>query len=719
MFVGYPSSTVYAYIGFTSSDQIRYASTNSGASLTTTPVYRDPSAWYHIVFAYDDTQATASNRLKLYVNGVQVTAFGTASYPTQNFGDYINSASVHNLGRFPSGVEYCDCYFAEVNFIDGQALTPSSFGAYDSTGVWQPMAYSGTYGTNGFYLTFADNSAATATTLGKDYSGNGNNWTPNNISVTAGVTYDWMLDSPTNYPTGTAYGVGNYCVINPLDTGSSATVANGNLSLTYNASAWRMSRGTIGITSGKWYWEGVFTAGGTANANSLGIAQAGASLTNYVGSSLGYSYLESGQKIGNGSITSYGASFTTGDIIGAALDLDAGTLTFYKNNTSQGVAFTGITGQYFFAVDAYNNSAWAVNFGQRPFAYTPPTGFKALNTVNLPAVTINNGAQYMAATTFIATGTTQVVTNTGFQPDFLWFKRRDTASNHFAFNSVVGDDYYLVPNLTDAEGTSTTFISSLNSNGFTMGTGNYANTSSVVCWNWKAGGNAASNTSGSITSSVSANTTAGFSIVTYTGNGTNGATVGHSLGVKPKMIIEKGRTSTYNWSVQGCGELWSPATSTLFLNTTAALNAGGAVAAPTTSVFTPSIVAYANESGVSNVAYVFSEVAGYSKFGSYTGNGSADGPFIYTGFRPRFVMIKRTDTTGNWEMHDTSRSTYNVDMQRLWANLSNAEDATEVRIDELSNGFKLRSGAGDVNVNSGTYIYMAVAENPFNISRAR
>lgn len=346
---------------------------------------------------------------------------------------------------------------------------------------------------------------------------------------------------------------------------------------------------------------------------------------------------------------------------------------------------------------------------------------------------VPDGRVAMAATTYTGTGTSSArsVTGVAFQPDFVWGKGRSVASQHNLFDAVRGSGKRLISNSTAAEETNAAFgyLSSFDSDGFSTLAGstnneNWNQTSATyVAWSWKAGGTAVSNTAGTITSSVSANTTAGFSIVVYTGNGTNGATVGHGLGAKPSLIIEKGRSTAYNWSVQGCGVLWTPATSTLFLNATNALNVSGAIAAPTTSVFTPSATLYANESGVSNVAYCWAPVAGYSAFGSYTGNGSADGPFIYTGFRPRFLMIKRTDTAGNnWVILDTSRDTYNAAGLYLYPNLSAAEDdyrASTGPIDILSNGLKQRSTLSNVNASGSTYIYAAFAENPLKYANAR
>jgi hypothetical protein len=712
IFAGYPSSSVYAYIGFTSSDQIRYASTNSGASLTTTAVYRDPSAWYHIVFVYDDTQATSSNRLKLYVNGQQVTAFGTASYPTLNFGDYINSANVHNLGRFPSGVEYVDGYLTEVNFIDGQALTPSSFGETDSiTGVWKAKKYAGTYGTNGFYLNFSDNSNNTAATIGKDSSGNGNNWTPNNISVTSGATYDSMLDVPTMWADG-GNGRGNYCTINPLAS-VGVTPSNANLTVATAVSGTSYALGTVGIpTSGKWYWEYI----GTSNGNEAfcGVMTSSTSLI------LAY-YGSTGIKWVNGASSSYGATYTTNDVIGVAVDVGAGTVTFYKNNTSQGAITYSVTADTFFPYFADGSSSAAttfqVNFGQQPFTYTPPTGFKALNTQNLPDATIKKGNAYFDATTYTGNASTNNIVNSGaMQPDLVWIKNRGAAFAHYLTDAVRGAYKVINSNLTNAEydGTSASDgVAAFNSDGFRVlgGTNrdNYNQSSnSYVAWQWKE--------------SVSA----GFDIVTYTGTG-SATTIAHSLGVAPKMMIVKSRSSAgRNWIVYHTS---LGATQGIQLNLTGAASTVAGFwnnTAPTSSVFTvggspSSGYDDVNLSAATYVAYLFAEVAGYSKFGSYTGNGVANGPFVYLGFRPRYVMLKVTSNGSYWWMiKDSSRDTYNASIKELYANVSDAEYTTSgYDIDFVSNGFKIRSNGNALNGSGDTFIYAAFAENPFKNSLAR
>jgi hypothetical protein len=724
-FFGADDGTLYSQFAINASNQIYFGYIpNTGGTvyqIGTSAVLRDPSAWYHIEFAIDTTQATNTNRIKIYVNNVQqtltdLTGFG---YPPQNSATQINQNVSSMIGRFIRGANnQYDGYLTEVNFIDGQALTPSSFGQYNANGVWSPIKYAGTYGTNGFYLNFSDNSAATATTIGKDNSGNGNNWTPNNISVTAGATYDSMIDVPTNYADG-GNGRGNYCVLNPLDF-NSGTVSNGNLQWVTSSGVGNGCFGTfafdIANSTNKYYWEMTLTSGDVV----FGIVPLTTlpSNTSRTGS---YSYYTNGSKYSGTSATAYGASFTSGDVIGVTVG--AGIITFYKNGTSQGSAFTGLTGFFKPAIWEVSGT-FNANFGQRPFTYAPPTGFVALNTQNLSTPTIANGAAYMAATLYTGNGSTQSITNTvngiSFQPDLVWYKDRSVARDHSLFDLIRGTSQGLSSNLTNAENTYSG-VTAFNSNGFSLGSsinGN-ASTETYVGWQWKAGGTSSSNTSGSITSTVSAGATQGFSVVTYTGVG-GLSTVGHGLGVAPSMVIVMPRSFVsdkyvYHASIGAANflsiNLTSASAATALWNSTS----------PTSTVFTVNGNG-ANQSTSTFVAYCFAAVAGYSAFGSYTGNGSADGPFVHLGFRPKFVMIKRTDTTGNWLILDTSRNTYNVVNAMLNPNLSDAE-ATGVagtnNWDFLSNGFKPRGTGALTNASGGTYIYMAFAENPFKYSLAR
>jgi hypothetical protein len=702
--------------------------TSNALVLETNAVYRDPSAWYHIVLTIDTTQATDTNRVKLYVNGVQVTSFNSPSYPSQNADLIVNNNGSPQFLASATGFSaqrYFDGYLAEVNFIDGQALTPSSFGSTNAlTGVWQPARYTGSYGTNGFYLPFTDNSTAAA--LGTDFSGNSNTWTVNNISVTAGVTYDSMTDVPTLTNATTA----NYAVLNPLDKNlSNITIDNGNLRATGAASNYG-ARATFAMLSGKWYWEVTITDIGAGAF--VGMADAAWALT-FVGSSSGsYAYYNGGTKYNNGSSVAYGASYTTGDVLGIAYDATAGSLTFYKNNISQGVAYTGLTGLYHPAVSVNASTNLGFNAGQRPFTYTPPSGFVALNAFNLPNSTIVKGNTVMDATLYTGNGAARSITNTAaFQPDLVWIKDRTTAYSHVIYDSVrgVGTTKMLSSNLTDAEGSfpNNANLTAFNSNGFALGTTVSTDVTNntgdaFVGWQWQAGqGATSSNTDGTITSTVSVNASAGFSVVTYTGTGA-AATVGHGLGVAPKMIIVKRRNSISDWYVYHVG-MATPSNNTLFLNSTSGNAASTAWnnTSPTSSVFNIGTLDAVNNSGSTYVAYCWSDIAGFSKFGSYTGNGSLDGTFVYLGFRPKYVLMKQTNASGaSWVVWDSVRGAYNANNLDLFPNLANAELASNLDlIDMLSNGFKLRGTGTGSNASGGNYIYAAFAESPFRNSLAR
>jgi hypothetical protein len=751
--------TNFDRIYFTTTDTLLYQwndGTSNLANLETTQVFRDPSAWYHFVFVTDTTQATPANRVKIYVNGVQITAFSSTTYPTQSSTSYFNTNAVTlNIGRSTNASMYFDGYLTEINFIDGQALTPTSFGAFDAvTGVWNPKKYSGTYGTNGFYLNFSDNtSPASATTIGKDSSGNGNNWTPTSISLTTGTTYDSMVDSPTNYGTDTGVGGsvrGNYATLNPLANGTAAFVKDGNLRINPSDGNFQPSLSTIGVSSGKWYAECTVTNVGTGFV--VGISKLPSTLvaTNYLGNTAtSWGYYGDGTNArlyNNSSFTSYGATYTTGAVIGVALDMDAGTLVFYRNGASQGTAVTGLSGTYAIGASPAGSAGIAdMNYGQRAFSSTAPSGYKALCTQNLPTATVSNGANYMAASLYTGSASTQSVSNAvnsvSFQPDLVWVKDRSTAStqDNKLTDSVRGVTKGLISNTTGAETTDANGVTAFNTNGFSLGTGtrSYSNSSgdSYVGWQWKGGGTATNIAIGqygtspnipSIASSVSANTTAGFSVVTYTGTGAAG-TVGHGLGVAPSMIIIKSRDNVggaRDWYVYN-----SVIGNTNFLQLDTTLGStpdSGTLwnsTSPTQYVFSLNTSGAVNVSTGTYVAYCFTPIAGYSAFGSYTGNSAADGAFIYCGFRPRYILHKASSTTSQWMIWDTARNTYNVlTNAELLANSANGEGvgAWGVEIDILSNGFKFR-GFDNANFNySGvTYIYAAFAENPFTISRAR
>ncbi len=332
--------------------------------------------------------------------------------------------------------------------------------------------------------------------------------------------------------------------------------------------------------------------------------------------------------------------------------------------------------------------------------------------------TINKSTDYFNTKLYNGTGSSNAITGVGFQPDFTWIKRRNSATAHHLHNAISGATKVLNSNTSNAESTDAQKLSSFDSDGFTVGTNGDANNSSgtFASWNWKANGAGSANTDGTINSTVSVNSTAGFSIVSYTGNGTSGATVGHGLGVAPSMIIEKGRSVTDDWLIyhKSLGATYGLALN----NTTASASSTGYWndTEPTSSLFTIGNNGKVNTNGGTHIAYCFAEKTGYSKFGSYGGNQNADGNFIYLGFKPAFVMIKRysagNPTTTNWNIFDTKRDGYNGKNENLFPNTSDAESSGNNRIDMLSNGFKLRTTTADINNNGHDYIYMAFAEAP-------
>ncbi len=740
----------------------QYKSAND-VLLRSTLVLRDPSAWYHFVVVYDSDNATSSNRVLFYINNTQITSFSSSTYPSSGSSSIWNTSggATHQIGTFnANGVgEAFSGYMTEMNFVDGQALTPSDFGLTNpQTGQWIPKKYTGTYGTNGFYLNFKD--ATSTTTLGYDYSGNANNWTTNNFSVTAGVGNDSLTDVPTPWiaynTTGDVGGVvrGNYATLNPVyKSASQPTISNGNLTVAPNAGTYQNAFSTIGVTTGKWYAEVVVT-GDPNSANMIGVSNA--TQLNYLtnnadilatgsgGTGYGY-FILFGTKYSNGSSTTYGNTIASGDIVGIALDLDNGKIWFSKNGTWQAsgdpaagtnAAFTGIASDTWSigsTVYSGGSTSFNYNFGQRPFAYTPPAGFRSLCTTNLPATAIgfgltNQSDDYFTAYLYTADGTSpKSRTGIGFAPDFLWFKDRTSSFSHALYDTVRGTNKGLQTNTTAAENTYT-LLTAFGSDGFTTsddGTvGNLLNysTDNYVTWAWKAAGSTVSNTAGTITSTVSANTTSGFSIVTYTGTGAN-ATVGHGLGVAPSMIIVKNRSSAQTWRVYSSV---IGATQYLNLNATTAAQTSSIPwnnTAPTSTVFSVGTDDATNKSSENLVAYCFAAVPGYSAFGSYTGNNSADGPFIYLGFRPAFVLIKTSNTTQWWTLLDNKRDTYNVATLGLSPNSSDSETTFNTNrgphnMDFVSNGLKIRTDNSAVN-GTNTFIYAAFAEYPFQFANAR
>ena len=820
---------------------------SSAANIVAARKLRDPSAWFHLVCALDTDESTANNRMRMYINGNEITEFSSRSNPSSGYANNaINNNTLHTIGYRTSGQGNAgigfDGYMAEINFIDGQQYDASYFGTTDPiTGQWNPKKYGGGYGSNGFYLNFSTD------TLGIDRSGNGNDFTPNNFSVAAGTGNDYMKDTPTN----------NFATFNSaFETASSASYGNGNLEFSTSSTGQKLARSTFAHNSGKWYAEFKLVSYSFASGSYpyIGITPANKAdpygdhntWVGYIGTAVN----TAGTAYKDGSIISGGFSYAAGDIIGMAMDVDNLLVYFYKNGTIQnsgsGYALTSDSDKgYQFAVSFYASSGtWAANLGgigigsnsdangHGNFTYSVPSGYLAECSANLPNPTILLPNKHFDTLLWTGTGASHTLTGLNFQPDWFWAKTRGVAYHNTLIDSVRGSDRILWSNRTNDEQTNTTFLTSFNSDGVTLGDNSSgtgatnSNGHTYVGWNWNAGdtdgktytvtvvsdsGNkyrfdgfgtsavtldlaeggtyifnypsahpfrfsetadgthgggteyttgvtvlsstsvqivvaasaptlyyyctihsgmggaintnstlGSSNFDGSKQTVVKANASAGFSIISYTGDGSSGATTGHGLGVAPKIMFHKDRDSTNNWytittAVDGSADY-------LYLNSSTSAS-NSSVSVPTSSLvyFTSSTESNAN--GRDYIMYAFSEVAGYSKIGSYTGNGSTDGTFVFTGFRPAVVILKATSFSKGWRITDSVRSPSNAIFNSLFPELNSAEytatGSSQQGQDFLSNGFKLRNTNDRDNKNGETYIYLAFAESPFKNARAR
>jgi len=526
-----------------------------------------------------------------------------------------------------------------------------------------------------------------------------------------------------------------YCTWNPLDNGG-VTLSNGNLDGSATV-AWKNVRGTMTFPpSGKWYYE--VTWGGSA-LGGMGIAAANKNLTDQSTGTF-VSYNEDGRFYKDGpTIITTVSTYTSSDVIGVAFNCDTNSVTFYKNGVSQG-SLTPTTGVSYFPWVSYYNASTSANFGQKPFKFPPPAGFQPLALANLPRPTIVRPDKFVGIVTYSGNSSTQTIRGLNFKPDLVYIKTRSHAVNPFMYDTVRGATKILNTATADPEITVSDSLTQFNSDGFTLGAdagSNIVNVSSrpYVAWCWKAGGSgggysfwkddigystaaAAGLTAGTITpTGASVNTKSGFSIISWTGNSTFNATVAHGLGVVPKLRITKNRTTgSTNWPVHT--NVIDGSLDFFFLNTTAAKGNSGENA-DTSSVFyiygDPAYGASANN----YISYCWAEIPGFSKFGIYTGNGSSDGPVVITGMRPRIILLKNytASSTNNWVIYDTERNKFNETNLQLWPNSANGGNtyeatSTNVPIDVLSNGFKIRSTGGDVNTNNNTYIYAAWAEAP-------
>ena len=693
--------------------------------------YRDVTAWMHIVHQVDATNTVQ----RIWINGVEETLSSSRNPGNNNYPMNESGKSIV-IGRHSWGTSYySNWYLAEVNHVDGQLISPTDFGFTDPvTNIWMPKRYEGTYGTNGFYLDFSDNSSTAA--LGIDKSPNGNDFTVNNFSVGAWPDNDSVIDTPTN----------NFNTFNHNDKNTNVPLVNGALETAATATGGHYPAfTTMPVKSGKWYLEWKLL---TNDSCLPSIMEAEHDNTSYntdstVGNNTstvnkrGYGLLPGdGRTSSSSGYASYGSAISSSDTAQCAFDADTGKIYWGKNNTwfdsgnpetGANPAFSGIdmSKEYLFGWDVYgNNNNVSVNFGSQGFTYTPPAGFKALCQQNLPLTqspsVISRPQRHFEAITYDGNGSARSITGLEFKPDFVWIKERTagTTSGNRLFDSIRGAGNVLLSDSTSAELDRSTELTSFDTNGFSLGDATTVNEngSTVVAWCWKAGGTAVTNNDGSIASSVSANQEAGFSIVVYTGNGTagGGGTIGHGLGKTPEIMFVKNRADASNWSVNGnAGGRLIYGTNKLQLHVSSALVSDtNEVTAANATTFTVTTSGATNGQNDSHVAYCWVSVPGFSKFGKYTGNGSSNGQYIHLGFRPACIIIKNTTTATSWVIYDNKRSPFNEVDEVLYPSGTGQRATGDNEVDFLANGFKYRAAANKVNSGNKIYIYMAWAEHP-------
>lgn len=638
-------------IQLTAADKLLF--TTATATLLTTALFRDATNWYHVVLGVDTTQATAANRVKIEVNGVQITAFDTETYPSLNEVTEFNKAAAHTLCANEGDTEEFDGYLAETIFIDGLKLAATSFGEF-KTGVWIPKSYGGSYGTNGVKLDYADSAD-----LGKDASGNGNDWTAAGL-----VAADQVDDSPTN----------NYPTLNVLHHLATATLANGNL----DCSGAENEYATIIIpSSGKWGWQ--ITA---AEAGSFGLED-----------------IDGNEEV---------AADVIGEVVEMLVDMDAGTLK--KKVDGGGLE----TIQAALNTDSewypYFKAACSVDFGQLGYSPTE-TGYKTLCVTNRDDPTITEPDNGFDVLLYEGTGAEKTITDLNFDMSaggLVWIKNRDQADGNKLIDTVRAATKKISSDSPNVESTDDNGLTAFLANGFSLGTGTAGyndSGESFVAWCFRMGSEY------------------GFDIQTYTGTGVAHAENHNLGGVPELIMVKCLSTAySWRVYQHYALNKTDPETDHGMLNLTDAwtdLNTVWNDTKPTSTQFVVGVNGGVNENTKNYVAYLWRSIPQFSKVFSYIGNGNTAGPFVYCGFRPRHIMIKNASAIGDWKLHDTERNPYNPVGKRLAANLTIVEADDLFAIDILSNGFKIRNSNSNWNTNAVLYVGIAYAEAPGKWSNAR
>jgi hypothetical protein len=716
---------------FDTSNRLRFFQSDAGGvtkiDYVTNRVFRDPTSWQFLSIDYDNTLATTSVVIRIDDDAAE-SSFATSTNSAVQNGNYSwNQAGLtHYIGAAPSTAGtlfgHLSGYAARACGVDGSLPAYTSFGYLNSDiNEWisktqsEVKAVVDAGGANSFMLDF--DAASSTTTLGYDKSAKGNNWTLNNFSLTAGVTYDHMLDVPGC----------SYAVLNPIRPSGSGGFSNGNLTGTSESGTSRGLCSTMILDrSLVWYAEVDPSSSATnwfgVTANDLLAADINTAGQQSV------LYYSNGNKYVNGSASAYGASYTT-ENIGILFDGPNNRVKFFKGTTDNGwITLPSSTVDYVFCQGNAGGGGVTANwnFGQRSFTNkttNAPTAL-ALCQGNLPDPAILNPREHFDVKLRSGTSATATVTGIQFPPDLVWTKSRSAAYGAYITDSVRGATKALIPSITDPEYTSVNYLNAFNSDGYTLGTWASGNETgqTYVDWLWKAGGTGVTNTAGSITSTVSANVEAGFSIVTYTGNSTSGATIGHGLGKKPSLVVVHEREFANAWCVYHSSV---GATKFLYLNQTDVATTQTDIwnnTEPTAAVFSVGNANATNRSTKGLVAYCFAEIPGYSKIGSVPTNGVAnDGYYVDLGFKPRFILFKASNKASEWHIYDAARSTYNAIQHALFPNASVAESfSSGGYFDVTSRGFKWRNNASELNNSaSDTILYYAIAGTTGKYSNAR